>query len=133
MNKTNTQLHEWHCLDAKNIPVGRLATQISNLLRGKGKVTFRPNVDGGDHVVVINVDNIALTGNKLADKKYYSHSGYPGNLRTRQISDVGLSNVLERAVFGMLPKNKLHPLWMKRLHIYPGSDHPHQANLANKS
>lgn len=133
MNKTNNQLHRWHCLDANNVPVGRLATKIASLLRGKDKVIFRPNIDVGDHVVVINTESIALTGNKLSDKKYYSHSGYLGNLKTYRISDIGLVNVLTKAVFGMLPKNKLRPLWIKRLHIYPGSEHPHLANLANKS
>lgn len=132
MKLNNNQIHQWHCLDAKDVPVGRLATKIANILRGKNKVNFRLNLDVGDHVVVINVAKIALTGNKLADKKYYSHSGYLGNLKTRQISDIGLINVLEKAVTGMLPNNKLNQLWLKRLHIYAGHDHPHQANLANK-
>lgn len=132
MKSNKNQIHQWHCLDAKNVPVGRLASKIANLLRGKNKVIFRLNLDIGDHVVVINVSDIVLTGNKSADKKYYSHSGYPGNLKTRQIFDIGLTNVLKRSVTGMLPNNKLNQIWLKRLHIYAGPDHPHQANLANK-
>ena len=124
----------WHLIDAKDIVLGRFSTVVATLLRGKGKVSFVTYLDCGDHVVVINAAQVKLTGNKLRDKTYYHHSGYPGGLKTELISAVLRTKperIVEMSVKGMLPKNKLQNEWMKRLHVYAGSEHPHGANLAN--
>lgn len=123
----------WHILDAKDFVLGRLSTQAANLLRGKLKPEFVNNWDCGDHVVVINAAAITLTGNKLDQKKYYRHSGYPGGLKTVSAGTLMEENpakVIEHAVKGMLPKTKLQNEWLKRLHVYEGAEHPHQANIA---
>ena len=110
--------------------LGRLATQIADRLRGKGKAEFTPHVDTGDFVVVINAEKIHVTGNKLEDKKYYKHSGYPGGLRTRSLReqlDRRPTEVLRVAVKGMLPRNRLGRAQLTKLKIYAGPEHPHEA------
>ena len=136
MNRSTTSAAEpvWHVIDAKDAVLGRFSTHIADLLRGKHKVSFVPYLDCGDHVVVINAASVKLTGTKLRDKTYYHHSGYPGGLKTELISAVLRTHperVVERAVKGMLPKNKLQNEWMKRLHVYASSEHPHAANIAH--
>ena len=120
----------WHLIDATRHSLGRLATTASTLLRGKHKTAFTTYLDHGDHVVIINTKNIRLTGQKLLQKRYYSHSGYLGNLKTKKISDIGLDKALYQAIYGMLPSNKLRNKWLAKLHIYLDENHPHQANVA---
>ena len=121
---------EWYLVDADGQTLGRLATQIADRLRGKGKAAFTPHVDTGDFVVVVNAEKIHVTGNKLADKKYYKHSGYPGGLRTRSLQeqlDRRPTEVLRAAVKGMLPRNRLGRAQLTKLKIYAGPEHPHEA------
>jgi large subunit ribosomal protein L13 len=123
----------WHILDANEVVLGRLSTKAADLLRGKGKTTFEPYLDCGDHVIVINAAKVALTGNKLAQKTYYRHSQYPGGLKSitaEKLLEKRPEQIIQFAVAGMLPKNKLQKLWLQRLHVYAGSEHPHQANIA---
>ena len=127
--KNNQIARDWYLIDAKDKVLGRLSTSVANLLRGKGKVNFVPNMDLGDYVVVINARNIKLTGNKLNDKKYYSHTGYLGNLKTKTMSDLMKTTpeeVIKMSIQGMLPKNKLNTSFMDRLKVYADSEHPHQ-------
>ena len=125
----------WHLLDAKDKVLGRLSTAISRLLIGKDKVTYSPNLDGGDYVVVINAKEVKVTGNKELDKKYYSHSGYPGGLKTLRLEEVRArrpERLIEDSVSGMLPKNKLRSSRMARLKVYSGSEHK-QSNHFKKT
>ncbi len=120
----------WYLVDAEGRTLGRLATRIADTLRGKGKPEFTPHVDTGDFVVVVNAAKIAVTGNKLDDKVYYRHSGYPGGLKKRTLRqelDRRPEEVLRRAVKGMLPRNRLARAQLKKLKIYAGPDHPHAA------
>ena len=120
----------WHVIDADNIVLGRLAAQIATLLRGKHKPSFAPHVDTGDFVVVINASKIALTGNKRVDSMRYTHSGRPGGLRAVAIGELlekDPRRAVERAVWGMLPKNKLSRQMMSKLKVYAGPEHPHAA------
>jgi large subunit ribosomal protein L13 len=120
----------WLVVDAAGKTLGRLATQIADLLRGKGKPEYTPHVDVGDFVVVINAEKIAVTGNKLADKRYYRHSGYPGGLRSRTLGDMlerRPEEVIRRAVRGMMPRNRLARKQLTKLKVYAGPDHPHAA------
>ena len=120
----------WLVIDAAGKTLGRLATQIADLLRGKGKPEYTPHVDTGDFVVVINAEKIAVTGNKLADKRYYRHSGYPGGLRSRTLGDMlerRPEEVIRRAVRGMMPRNRLARKQLTKLKVYAGPDHPHAA------
>lgn len=120
----------WYLIDAKDKILGRLAPTIANKLRGKDKPIFSPHMDCGDHVIVINADKVKLTGNKLDDKKYYTHSGYPGAIKekpARQLLERKPTRLLELAVSGMLPKNKLRKIFMKKLKLYAGEEHPHTA------
>lgn len=121
---------EWFMVDATGKTLGRLASEIAQVLRGKHKPTFSPHIDGGDFVIVTNCERIAVTGNRLDNKKYYSHSGYPGGLSTRTLREL-LQRFPERAIFlavkGMMPKTKLGRAQMKKLRVYAGPDHPHQA------
>jgi large subunit ribosomal protein L13 len=120
----------WHVIDAQDVVLGRLATQVATLLRGKHKPTFAPHVDTGDFVIVVNAGKVALTGNKRDQKFAYRHSGYPGGLRKRSFGDL-LDNrpdrLLEKVVKGMLPKNKLGRAQGKKLKVYAGPEHPHAA------
>ena len=121
---------KWFVVDATNVPLGRLASKVSMILTGKYKPTYQPNIDTGDHVIVINAEKVLLTGNKLTDKKYYNVSGYIGGLRTRSakvmIKEYPVEMV-ERAVWGMLPKGKLGRKMYKKLHVYAGAEHKNQA------
>jgi len=120
----------WYVVDATDVVLGRLATQVATLLRGKHKATYAPHVDGGDFVIVINADKIALTGAKLTDKMVYRHSGYPGGLSAVPIGELLEKNpqrVIENAVKGMLPKNKLSAQQLTKLKVYAGAEHPHAA------
>ncbi len=121
---------DWYVIDATDVILGRLASHVATLLRGKHKATFAPHVDGGDFVIVINADKVALSGNKLAQKKAYRHSGYPGGLTATPYSELLEKNperAVEKAVKGMLPKTKLGASQMGKLKVYRGSEHPHAA------
>jgi large subunit ribosomal protein L13 len=121
---------DWYVVDAEGQTLGRLAVRIVDTLRGKNKPTFTPHVDTGDFVVVINAGKVAVTGKKLDDKFYYSHSGYPGGLRTRTLREQlqrRPTEVLRKAVKGMLPRNSLGRAQIRKLNIYAGAEHPHSA------
>ncbi|HEY3183699.1 MAG TPA: 50S ribosomal protein L13 [Gaiellaceae bacterium] len=121
---------DWYLVDAEGQTLGRLATRLADVLRGKGKAQYTPHVDTGDFVVVVNAEKIAVTGNKLDDKMYYRHSGYPGGLKERTLREQ-LSRrpeeVLRKAVKGMLPRNRLARQQLTKLKIYAGPEHPHDA------
>lgn len=121
---------DWYVIDATDVVLGRLAASAATLLRGKHKPTFAPHVDGGDFVIVINADKVALTGAKLEQKKAYRHSGYPGGLRATSYAEL-LAKHPERAVMkavaGMLPKNRLGRAQLTKLKVYAGAEHPHSA------
>ena len=126
--KVSDLSHDWYLIDANGQTLGRLATQIATLVMGKQKPSFSPHVDGGDNVVVINAAKITVTGNKLESKQYHRHSGYPGGLTSTTLAEQLVKNpskVIEAAVAGMLPKNRLQDDRMNRLKVYPGADHPH--------
>lgn len=120
----------WYVLDAAEAPLGRLSTRAAALLIGKGKPQFTSHIDVGDFVVIINADKLKVTGEKMNDKSYYRHSGYPGGLTTRTMAEqmiLDSTKVIEHSVRGMLPVNKLRPDRLKRLKIYAGEDHQHTA------
>jgi large subunit ribosomal protein L13 len=120
----------WYVVDAEGETLGRLATHIADTLRGKRKPEYTPHVDTGDFVVVVNADKISVTGKKLDDKLYYRHSGYPGGLRSRTLREElerRPAEVLRRAVKGMLPRNRLARAQLRKLRIYSGPEHPHEA------
>ena len=120
----------WFLLDATDKVLGRVATKIADRIRGKDKPTFTPHTDGGDYVVVINAEKIRVTGSKFTDKKYYRHSLYPGGLKTKTFKDLNKDNperIIEEAVKGMLPKNKLGRSMIKKLKVYRGSEHNHES------
>ena len=122
--------HQWFVVDAQNVVLGRLATQVANVLRGKHKPIYTPSVDTGDFVIILNADKIALTGSKLTGKVYYSHTGFPGGIRSATAGEMLArkpEELIRKAVKGMLPKNKLARHMIKKLKIYTGSDHPHEA------
>jgi large subunit ribosomal protein L13 len=128
--KTGEITREWYLVDAEGQTLGRLATQIADRLRGKGKPQYTPHVDTGDFVVVVNAEKVVVTGNKLDGKLYYRHSGYPGGLRVRTLREQlerRPGEVLRRAVWGMLPHTKLGRRQITKLKIYTGPDHPHAA------
>lgn len=128
MNPEN-QNRKWYIFDAKDEVLGRLSTQAANILRGKGKTDFSNNGDCGDYVVIINAEKIVLTGNKEEQKRYYKHTGYIGNLKTKTVSELRdkyPTEIIKHSVLGMLPKNKLQDRFMKRLKVYAGKEHPHQ-------
>ena len=121
---------QWHVIDATDVVLGRLASHVATLLRGKHKPTFAPHVDTGDFVVVINAEKVALTGSKLTQKLDYRHSGFPGGLRSRTYQDLLERNprrAIEKAVAGMLPHNKLNSRIIRKLKVYAGEQHPHAA------
>lgn len=120
----------WYVVDGAGMTMGRLATEVAAVLRGKHKPSFTPNVDCGDFVIVINADEIVMTGNKMEDKKYYSHSMYPGGLKTRTakvMKEKYTVEWVEKAIYGMLPHTKLGDVQRKHLFVYKGSAHPHAA------
>jgi large subunit ribosomal protein L13 len=121
---------QWWVVDATGQTLGRLATRIATLLEGKHKPVYSPHIDTGDHVVVINAGRIKVTGNKLTDKAYFRHSNYPGGLKEERLGALLERKpelVIERAVKGMLPQNRIGRAMIKKLKVYPGSEHPHQA------
>lgn len=120
----------WYVIDATDVVLGRLAVTAATLLRGKHKPTFAPHVDGGDFVIIINADKVAISGNKAQTKMAYHHSGYPGGLRKRSVAELMTTRpdrVVEKAICGMLPKNKLSRQIQRKLRVYAGSEHPHTA------
>ena len=120
----------WHIIDATDVVLGRLASQTAILLRGKHKATFAPHVDGGDFVIIINAEKVALTGAKLAQKKAYHHSGHPGGLKSTSYTELlakSPEKAVEKAVRGMLPKNTLGRAQLSHLKVYRGAEHPHAA------
>ncbi len=124
---------KWHLLDAKDVPIGRVATQAAQFLMGKDKINYAPYLDCGDYVVVINAGSVGITGNKLKKKLYRRHSGYPGNLRTYTLEQMMQKNprkVIRHAVKGMLPKNKLGRKMITRLYVYPEEEHEHEEKLS---
>jgi large subunit ribosomal protein L13 len=124
---------EWHVIDATDVVLGRLAVQAANLLRGKHKPIFAPHVDTGDFVIIVNAEKVALSGNKKTTKLAYRHSGYPGGLTATPIGEVlekDARKAVEKAVWGMLPKNRLGRQMLKKLKVYSGPEHPHQAQKA---
>ena len=127
----NTEVERsWVIFDASDKVLGRFATKIADKLRGKDKPTYTPHVDGGDFVVVINAEKLKVTGNKAEQKKYYKHSLYPGGLKEKSYQEVLENNperIIENAVKGMLPKNKLGKSMIKKLKVYSGSEHPHES------
>jgi large subunit ribosomal protein L13 len=128
--KAGDTTRQWYVIDATDVVLGRLAVQAANLLRGKNKPTYAPNVDGGDFVIIINADKVAISGNKRQDKQLYTHSGFPGGLKARsvgQLLDTRPERVVERAVKGMIPKNKLGNKIAGKLKVYGGPSHPHAA------
>ena len=125
----------WILIDASQAPLGRVATQIAKYLIGKYKPNYTPHIDGGDYVVVINAKDTVVTGHKETDKIYYRHSGFPGGIKDAALAEVREKypeRIIENAVRGMLPKNKLSPERMKRLRVFAGSDHDHTAQTPEK-
>ena len=121
---------DWWLIDASTMPLGQLAVIIADKLMGKSKVTYTPHIDNGDYVVVTNAAKVVVTGNKMTQKKYYRHSGYPGGLTELKLEEVLEKDprmVIQKAVKGMLPKNKLAADRMKRLKVFPGAEHAHTA------
>ena len=124
---------EWHVIDATDVVLGRLAVQAANLIRGKHKTIFAPHVATGDFVIIVNADKVALSGNKKNTKIAYRHSGYPGGLSATAFGDLlekDPRRAIEKAVWGMLPKNRLGRQVLKKLKVYAGPNHPHQAQKA---
>ena len=122
--------HDWYVVDADSKTLGRLSTRIANRLRGKHKPEFTPHVDTGDYIVVINADKIHVTGNKETDKLYYHHTGFPGGIKSIALGKMrerSPEKILENAVRGMMPKNKLGRAMLSKLKVYAGSSHPHDA------
>ena len=121
---------DWRVVDADGATLGRLATQVATILRGKHKTTFTPSLDTGDPVIIVNAAKIKVTGNKLKDKMYVRHSGYPGGLRAETLEGLLArrpEEVIRRAVRGMLPQNRLGEQMIRKLHVYAGGEHPHAA------
>ena len=130
--KPSDRQRDWYVVDATGKTLGRLSTQIADVLRGKRKPTYTPHIDTGDFVVVINAEKVAVTGNKRAAKLYYKHSGYPGGLRTRtfeQMMSRRPEEIIRLAVKGMMPRNRLARKQITKLKVYAGPDHPHRAQL----
>ncbi|MEO8906630.1 MAG: 50S ribosomal protein L13 [Microbacteriaceae bacterium] len=128
--KASELKREWIVIDATDVVLGRLASHAAILLRGKHKATFTPHLDGGDFVIIINADKVALTGAKLDQKKAYRHSGYPGGLTAVSYSELLEKNpvrAVEKAIRGMLPKNSIGRAQLRKLKVYTGSEHPHAA------
>ena len=126
---------KWYVVDAKDIVLGKLAVKVAVHLRGKNKAVFTPNSDTGDFIIVINAEKIKLTGNKVNDKVYYHHSGYIGGIKAKTAKEL-LENkpetIIEKAVWGMLPKNRLGRAMIKKLKVYRGAEHPHQAQAPER-
>ena len=130
MQKKETVERKWYVVDAEGQTLGRLATKVAHVLRGKHKATYTPHIDCGDYVIVVNASKVNLTGNKLNDKIYYNHSGYTGGLRERTAKEMKEKypvEMVERAIKGMLPKGRLGRQMYKKLFVYAGEEHPHAA------
>lgn len=129
--KPETVVHDWVVVDAENVVLGRLATEVARRLRGKHKPTFTPHVDTGDFVVIVNAEKVRLTGNKLDDKVYYWHTRFPGGIKSKtakqELQGAFPARVIEHAVRGMLPKNRLGRDMFRKLKVYAGPTHPHAA------
>ncbi len=117
----------WYLVDASEVPLGRLATQVATLLTGKHKPTYTPHVDGGDYVIVVNASKMVVSGDKQSKKKYYRHTGYPGGIKETALSDMAPEKAIEKAVRGMITANKLRPGRLARLKVYRDDQHNHQA------
>jgi large subunit ribosomal protein L13 len=133
--KTADVSREWFLVDASELPLGRIATIIADKLIGKSKPTYTPHVDGGDYVVVVNAEKVVVTGNKETAKIYYRHSGFPGGIKDATLAEVrekAPEKIIENAVRGMLPKNKLSDGRMERLKVYAGAEHAHAAQKPKK-
>lgn len=121
---------DWHIVDAEGLVLGRMASEVARVLRGKHKPTFAPHIDTGDHVIIVNADKVVLTGDKAGAKTVYRHSGYPGGLSSRSYADllrVKPTEAVRRSVKGMLPKNRLGRSMIRKLKVYAGPTHPHEA------
>ena len=130
MQKKETVEHNWYIIDATNMPLGRIASLSASILRGKNKPTFTPHIDCGDYIIIINASKVGLTGNKLDNKIYYDHSRYTGGLRERTAKVMKKNypiEMVERAIKGMLPKNRLGRAMYKKLFVYADNNHPHIA------
>ena len=128
--KKETVTRQWYVVDAAGKTLGRLCTEIANRLRGKHKPEFTPHVDTGDYIVVVNAEKIVVTGNKTTDKLYQHHTGYPGGIKSISFDKLLLKSpemIIEKAVKGMMPKNKLSRAMLSKLKVYAGNDHPHSA------
>ena len=130
MQKKETVARNWYVIDAKDIPLGRVAAKAASMLRGKHKVTYTPHIDCGDFIIIVNAKEVLLTGNKLEDKKYYNHSRYAGGMRIRNAKEMVEKfpvEMIERSVHGMVPKGRLGRQIEKKLFVYTGSEHKHEA------
>lgn len=128
MTTDNNENRDWYFFDAKDYVLGRISTEIADLLRGKKKVKFAPYTDSGDYVVIVNAEKIKLTGRKEEQKRYYTHSGYLGSLKTFTVPELRKDKpekMLTESISGMLPHNKLHDVFLSRLKVYAGPKHPH--------
>ena len=133
--KVDSNNRNWYVVDLQDVILGRAAVQVADILRGKNKPIFTPHLDTGDHVVVVNAAGVKVSGSKRIQKKYYRYTGYPGGLRTRNFTEQMQKNsadVFVKAVRGMLPKNRLGRKMIKKLHVYSGAEHPHQAQKPEK-
>ncbi len=133
--KASEIVRQWHVIDASGQTLGRLATEIAQLLKGKNKVIYAPHIDTGDFVIVVNASKVRVTGDKLAEKKYYRHSGYPGGLTAVSLAsqlEKFPERVIEHAVRGMLPHNALGRAMYRKLKVYGGPTHPHASQLAQQ-
>lgn len=130
MQKKETVERKWYVIDAEGKPLGRVASKAAHMLRGKHKPTFTPHIDCGDYIIIVNAEKVLLTGNKLNDKKYYNHSMYAGGLRERTAKEMierYPEEMIERAVKGMLPKGRIGRQMYKKLFVYAGPEHKHEA------
>lgn len=135
MAKPDEVERNWYLVDASGKTLGRFATEIAQILKGKHKPTYTPHVDTGDYVIVVNADKVELTGNKWENKQYHRHSNYPGGIKSvpyEKLKERNPELIIEKAVRGMLPHNKLGEKMYKKLKVYSGSDHPHQAQQPEK-
>jgi len=130
MAKAGEVQRKWYLIDADGKTLGRVATEVARILRGKHKPIYTPHVDTGDHVIVINAAKVKVTGKKYTDKLYYRHTGYPGGIKVTNFADLlrrKPEQVIEKAVWGMIPHNRLGRRVFKKLRVYPGPEHPHAA------
>ena len=128
--KKETATHQWYVVDATDKTLGRLSTEIANRLRGKHKPEYTPHVDTGDYVVVVNAEKVVVSGNKTTDKMYHHHTGYPGGIKSVPFDKLQAKKpemIIEKAVKGMMPKNKLSRAMLSKLKVYAGNEHPHTA------